>query len=817
MKHNNFKKKAIAIAIGLTTLSGAAYAAELEVITVTSQKRIQTMADVPVSMQVATGDMLDELSIVDFGGLVERLPNVYLGSSPSISSISMRGVGTGTDNAAAEQSVGMYVDGTYLSRGFQFNAPFTDVERVEVLKGPQGVLQGKNSVAGAIVITTRRPTDDFEARVRTGYEIENGGYNLEGMVSGGISDNLFARVVVQNNLVGGWLDTNSRLSQDGVMLNGEKDQNEDEFSIFRLSLVWEPTDDLTLFGKVETGERKVRGTSFSGLKNQPGATYAGVPIDAFFLSKDPNYDTIDNGVVSNGFNFTYNPETNKFEADNKPLETAVDSASFTGQIDYEIEQGTLTGITSYSAFEQSRAMVTTMAPTDWLVFRDEKGDGGEEFDQLTQEIRFVSADTGAFTYIVGAFYMDRNIKYDGATSAINFSNGNLPFSNFDNIPDDYQTAFVYQFFDAANERHFDENTESYSAFGQVTWNVNDDVRINVGARYTDETKEVEYSFQPGPQGSNLVIFDPVLYPGRPDLNAFSRSVFGVEYFTTADLPRSKISNSSLDPSVSVQWDVNQDIMLYGSYTKATKAGGFNSSANSPDITSFDSERATGYEIGLKGSFLEGTLLANVALYNTSFDDLQVSALDSNTNSFFFKNAAEATTQGLEADIRYAVTDSVEIGGALAYLDATFDDFPGASCSGGISKEANCDPVTSTRNAKGDKLRFSPDWAGNLYATYKYDLSNGMKLDLRGDLIYSDDYFWGSQNDAYMVQDAFTKVDFSVNLTSAEGDWKVSLIGKNLTDETTVSYGGATPQAIGAYYSNVDKPRQIFLTAEYNWF
>jgi iron complex outermembrane receptor protein len=383
MIYKNTKMKAAITALGLAAIAAPASAQMLEEVVVTAQKREQGLGDVPLSMQVVSGDALESQNIFDFKGLVEKLPNVYLGSTPGPSTISIRGVGTGAGNSAAEQAVGMYVDGMYVSRGHQFNAPFTDIERVEVLKGPQGVLQGKNSVAGAIVITTRRPTEEFEAILRAGYEIENEGYNVEGIVSGAITDNLFGRLVAQQNLTGGWLDTNTRFANDGeTVLYGEDDQNEDEFSILRGSLVWEPTDTLSLFGKVEVGERTQRGVRFGGNSFQPGE--AGDAILADFVSKDPNYDTVDNGVISNGFPLAYNADKNVFEATNVDPETSVDSASFTGQLDWDLSAGTLTAISAYSEFEQAQILVNTMAPLDFLHSSGKKGGGGEEFDQFTQ-------------------------------------------------------------------------------------------------------------------------------------------------------------------------------------------------------------------------------------------------------------------------------------------------------------------------------------------------------------------------------------------------------------------------------------------------
>lgn len=795
MTHKNIKLMTAIAAVGLAAAAAPVSAQMLEEVIVTAQKRVQGLGDVPVSMQAVSGDLLASQNISDFKGLVEQLPNVFLGTTPGPSTISIRGVGTGAANSAAEQSVGIYVDGLYVSRGHQFNSPFTDIERVEVLKGPQGVLQGKNSVAGALVITSRRPSPEFEASVKTSYEVENGGYNVEGMISGPITDNLSARFVAQQNLAGGFLDTNTRLGSDGInILQGEKDQNEDEFSLARLSLLWEPSDTVTIYTKAEIGEREVSGVSFGPSAIQPGATVplnfdgGGLLIIDDFLNRDPNFDFIQNGVVSNGFSNSVNPATNLFEQTNADLGLEVDSASFTGQVDWDLDGGTLTAISGYSEFEHGQRLVNTMAPLDWLVSIGQQGNGGEDFDQFTQEIRFVSAGGETIDYIVGAFYMDRTIDRDASTGIFNLSTGGLAAPAFgDNI----------------NRRLFNENTKSLSVFGQVTWNISDSFRLNVGARYSDETKEVD------------VDFSADYLQDIPALNQIITDAFGVVFYDTSDLAVDKIEDTNFDPSASIQWDVNEDIMLYASATKATKAGGFNSSANRPDQASFDPEEATGYEIGLKGAFLDSRLFLNVALFQSTFDDLQVSALDNATSSFFFRNAAEATTEGLEADVRYAVSDSIEIGGAVAYTDATYDDFPGATCSNGTSQEADC--IDNSRNAEGDKLTFAPEYSGSIYASYNSVFDNGMQLGLRTDVVFSDDYFLNGQNDPFQQQDSYTKVNLSASLTSADDRWTVSIIGKNLADETTSSFGGGTPQRDGAYWSNVDAPRLIYVSAEYRWF
>ncbi len=796
--HNALKLKPIAAVLAACALPGVHHAVAapvLEEVIVTAQKREEGLQDVPISMQVVSGDSLLQNNIFRFDDLVDRLPNVNLGLSPGAPAVTMRGIGTGAANPAAEQAVSMYIDGVYLSRAYQFASPFLDIERVEVLKGPQGVLQGKNSVAGAVVITTRRPTEETDAYLRTSYEVENDGYSVEGAVSGALAGNLFARLTAQHNEEGGWLATNSRLAADGVtMLDGNDNQNELEFSVVRLGTLWQATDEVDLFLKLETGETERKGIWYGGYAIQPGAIVGGpnnnqTPIIDDYTNRDPNYGFITDGVISNGFRNTYDAAQNQFQPTNKDHYLRISSESATAQLDWDAGAlGTLTAISGYSQYDHGQYVSNTMAPIDWLTFQFADGDGGEEFDQFSQEIRLASPGGATVDYIVGAFFMDRNLRQDGANGYFNFSNGLGAPAEFDFIP----------------YRDFKEHTRAWSVFTQLTWNVSDALRFNAGARYSDESKDLqEFSFQ-----AEFLVPSP--------LNQLALDNFGVVPFTTADVPQRNISDTNLDPNFSLQWDATDELMLYASYTRATKAGGFNASATSPDNTNFDPEDAEGLEAGLKGTFIDSRLMVNLALFHTEYDDLQVSALDSATNSFFFKNAARATSEGVEAELRFAALESLEVGSAIAYLHARYDDFPGASCSVGLSREADCDPATDTRNAKGDAMRFAPDWSATLYASYHYTFASGWEAGLRGELLYSDKYYIAIQNDPYLQQDAFTKYDATATLTSPEGNWIFSLVGKNLADKTTVSFGEGTPLRNGAYWSNVDAPRLVYLNLQYNF-
>ncbi|WP_159819240.1 TonB-dependent receptor [Colwellia sp. 20A7] len=760
----------------------------LEVIMVTAQKRIQSLSETPLSIQAFGGDAMESLNINEIQDLTTHLTNVNFSNTSGPSYITIRGLGTGS-NTSAEQSVGMFVDGIYVSRGYQFNAPFLDIERVEVLKGPQGVLAGKNSVAGAVVINSRRPTDDTEGYFRAGYDIENEGYTLEGAFQGALTDTIFARLTAMNNFEDGWIDTNSRIASDGVtQLEGKKNQNTNKVQALRLGVVWEATDDLSLYGKLESSTRKTKGTHFGLFGVQDGVD--GQTALATFEAIDPNFGYITDGVASNAYAVEYDEDSNTLDITNEGQFINVDAQSATLQFDWDLgDIGTLTGISGYSTFESEELISQAMAPIEWLTFEGDKGAGGDQLDQYSQEIRLVSPGNETIDYIVGLFYMDRTIEQKGYRQNFRLTSLGFPaFADFTSV------------------RTYKEQTTSLSGFAQITWNISETLRANIGARYTNETKErLKHSIQP------TFIVD------IPPANQAMLDVFGIVPFTTEDIDQTKIDENNFDPSVSLQWDIDSNNMLYTSLTSATKAGGFNSTATKLDGSIFDSETSDSFEVGLKSSLMDGRININVAIFNSKFDDLQVSTLDPNTSALTFQNAAKATSEGIETDLRFAVTDNLEVGGALAYLEAVYDDYPGASCSSGESIEADCDLTTFTRNTAGDSLRFSPEVTGNLYADYRWSLDNGIQMGLRGDLTYSDEYFFTSQNDAYGLQESFVKANLMLEIKSEDDSWLVSIVGKNLTNEITANFGGATPLITGAYWANSSKPRQIFINAQYNFF
>ena len=240
----HFPHRFSALALALAVAPTWSVAQQLEEVVVTAQKRAENLQDVPISVTAIQGEAIQEAGIPDMAALADYVPNLYVAEGSVNTNIYMRGVGSG-NNQAFEQSVGMYIDGVYMGRGRQYRAGFLDLERVEVLRGPQGTLFGRNTVAGAVNITTasNRPGDEFQGQIAMNAEDFNG-FGAQGFVGGSISDTVAARLAFSYRETDGFVDN--------TMLNRPEGGREDQG--VRLSLMWEPSDDVSVGIKVSRFE-----------------------------------------------------------------------------------------------------------------------------------------------------------------------------------------------------------------------------------------------------------------------------------------------------------------------------------------------------------------------------------------------------------------------------------------------------------------------------------------------------------------------------------------------------------------------------------
>ena len=705
----------------------------LEEVVVTAQKRAQSLQDVPISVSVTSGEQLDNFSIGDVGELSQSIPNVTIGQNATQDSITIRGIGSGA-NHGFEQSVGTFIDGVYFGRGRSSRSPFLDIERVEILKGPQGVLFGKNTIAGALNITTRKPTDEFEASIEGEYFDADEALGITAVLSGPLADNMAGRLVVKYKDIDGFVD--NRATGNSAP--------EIEETVARGSLAWDPSDRLSVALKGEISSYDMDGRHLQMVE--------GGPFRALFESVDPQYEQkLDDKRSTN------NPVFGR-AYDN------TDAENFTATLTYDFDAFRLVSISAYTHYEYDNNI-----PASWVANLDTAAKRyDEDHTQYSQELRLESSGDGSLDYIAGVFYQSEELDH---TQHFDFDTTQAIADGFPLPPFVGRETF-----------DLEQDTDSFAAFGQLTWHFNDRLRANLGLRYTSDEKDLD----------------------------FSRITTGALPFPTYDLKDDR-DDSDTTPSVNVQYDLGDDSIVYISFSQGFKSGGFDFESGDD----FEDETVDAWEAGIKSQFADGAVELNASIFHSEFSDLQVAAW--NGVAFETGNAAEATTEGLEVDGRWQISDNWMLSGSLAYLSAEYDDFPGATCTAQQQTDHNNSGATGAclQDLSGEDLQFSPEWAGSVNVEYFRSLGPGLDLTVQLGADYSDEYYSALDLDPHSKQDSFTKIHARIQLASEDG-WSVAIVGKNLTDEETTMWVNDVPFFRGAFFAGIDQTRNIGLQAKYNF-
>ena len=721
----------------------------LEEVIVTARKRAESLQNVPVSIIALGDEKLDDFGLQTLESVSAYVPGVTIGEAVVSTNLFVRGIGSGV-NQGFEQSVGVYVDGVYMGRGFQTRAPFLDLERIEILKGPQGTLFGKNTIAGALNIVTARPTDEFEGEVTALYEPDHGEGALTAVVSGPLSDTLSARLAGRASTFDGYMRNT---------LSGEKDPREDD-RVVRASLRWTPTDKLEVNTKFETGSFDVDGRVSQAL-SLDAATLA------LFQGFDPEADGIFNERRSiGGEHPLFAAEFNHADVDN-----------FVTTIEYSLGDHTLTSVTGYSAYDYHEVAEGDFTPLDTA-----NQDTVQDFEQWSQEVRLASSDDRPFRYIVGLYYhkaeLDSVIRVD------------IDLRDLLGAP-------------IIGSRHntFLHDAESFAAFFEASLDFGDRWTLNAGLRYSDEEKSVWKRQVSAELGTDVPDPGSLLF------------VLGWVNHTLED----KRSESQAAPSVSLQFDATDNVMTYVSASKGFKGGGYDEARadGNPDLFEYEEETVVSVEAGVKMTLLDGAATLNAAAFHSNFEDLQVSTFEG--INFIVGNAAEATTQGLEIDGSWRVTDALTLAGAMTVLDAEYDSFPGGACYANQTEAEGC--VGGRQDLAGGKLQFAPDLSANLNAEYATVLGNAMQLSARIDLNYSDDILLANDNDPdpAQSQSSYVTLDARLALAGADDQWEIAVIGRNLTDKLIRSWANDLPVVTNNnYFAHLDRPRNIAVQFRYSF-
>ena len=808
----------LGISMGFSTIGVQAQETDfaLDEIVVTAQKRAQSLQDVPISVSVVTGEKLGEAGITNLDDLALYVPNFSKSESGIGPVLQIRGIATG-NNPGFEQSVVMYMDDIVLGRGSLARMPFMDLERVEVLRGPQNVLFGKNSIAGAISMVTAKPTDELEGSIRASYGDEYDDSEIVAVLSGPFSDSFRGRIAVR------------QAERGGYALNAGTGRNEEqrEENAIRATFALDVGDSGELTLKYEHDTIDSKGMSqelmfeygnplpydpvlnpFAGFTyTQQVATLAGIYNGILAGYGLPPVDVgSDTGAIDR-IRRSNVEEYQDLDLDNLVLTYNHDFDGFTftsvtGQIEYDEDRlvGNASGIDVSSS-----------------VFR-------EEYKQFSQEFRFTSDLDGSLNWIAGAYYQDWELEAD-ENLYVDDMNMLVLLGNMGVVPGWEALANL------DSSRIYAGDSKTYAAFGQLTWSLSDAARVTVGGRYTREEKT----------GRRFVDISNTA-TGAFDLNQaiFASCTFGVDYETLGQTSIGPIggfipdcagnfvgpgaysthdrsgerSESVLTPTVIGELDIGDSSMIYVSYAKGFKAGGFDAIAPRQDEWEYEDENVDNFEAGFKGSLADGRVQTNVAVYHSTYKDRQTSTFDG-IAGFYVGNAAESVAQGLEFEGRWRASENLTFSGSVAYLDYETTKRGPVPCSSIhtlTTGEALCSKV-------GNTATYVPDWSASLAADYVLPISGNLDFRSTLDVNYESEYFTETGQDVNMMQDAYTM--YNLRLALESDSWSLALLGKNLSDEdviefsSTVSLTGSVLSA-PAYSGFLQPPRTVAVQFEYRF-
>ncbi len=758
----------------------------MEEVVVTARRREEGLQSAPIAISAYTGDSLDYRGVTKLDQIAKFAPSLTLENNPSFggasnsAAIYLRGIGQKEFLPTTEPGVGLYVDGVYVARSVGAILDIVDVERVEVLRGPQGTLFGRNTIGGALSVITRQPEIGGEVTGNVAASVGSDSLlHLAGSVEGTLSDTAAARLSVAS------------FSQDGYVHRADGiDLGDDDTLTARLAVNWQPSD--VLSGQISVDMTRDRengpamqllGIDFTDLSQLDGVVLAPPPPMAFIhnvttAALGPGQpcaatNAAGQGVTSNpaaancyDSRFIGADGTNEGTA---PALSETDLWGVSATFTYELSDSlTLKSITAHRSLDSEFARDGDHSPHRVSQFHDDL-----DQDQFSQELQLLgSADR--LDWIAGLYYFNE----DG----VNVNTLDFTVSNF------------------RSGGAFDN--EAWAVFAQATYDLSDVLHLTVGGRYTDEQKAFtpdQIIYQNYYAGfSNLVPADnPLFALDAPFLQAGERIL---------PLLEKEIEISEFTPMVNLSYDLNDDLMVYLSYSEGFKSGGFTQRVFPPVVAGFTAPAGTAdidliptyqpefvevVELGFKGTFMDGRLRVNGALFTTDYQDLQVQVF--NSVAPVTQNVGKASIDGFEIEVLASPGEGWLVESSLSLLDAGYDQIDTAN----------------TLIAKSNDFERVPDTAASLGLSKELQLGANGTLILRGDWSYRSETFNDAYNTPLLKTDSTDLLDASARWLSADETWTVTLSGINLSDEEYLVSGvyGTAFQSIEGLF---DRGREVRL-------
>lgn len=793
---------------------------KLETIVVTAQKREENVQDVPIAISAFAGESLAERQISDVSAIGNITPNVNLDAgtpfsgSPAVLGAFIRGIGQNDFAVNVDPGVGVYVDGVYLARTVGANFDLPDVERVEILKGPQGTLFGRNTIGGAINVVTRDPQDEFGVHGdATLGRFER--LDADATIDVPLTDTLKSMVTVGVRTRDGYarripytqaapFATDSYTSFNEVGYHTADREGDEDMRTARVKFKWDTSSATVRLGAdytrvdqsavptavlgVRAGPNSLAGLynfcigtptdiiGFAGLEAVCGA--GGTPLNPG--SRQPPLA---------GLNFDGDPSNDRLPFDDRWVTTDIDKSHATGNSFSELENWgvsgtvdvdltsslTLRSITGYRDLDFSAGIDADNSPLAILHISN-----SVQQHQFSQEMQLIgNLPDSRVNYVVGAYYFDETADEDGIANIA--STAGLQVDGPVHV-----------------------KTENYAFFGQIDWRISDLVGVTVGGRYTNEDKRFEAA-QTDLNGflykvSNCLTFGEPCTSllGFPDPSDPLR-------FYPPGIQHKKFDDFS--PKAGVQLHPTDDLMVYASYSVGYKSGGWSTRLESPFPTApdFDEETATTWEAGVKSQLFDQRLQANLAVFTTAYEDMQL--LFQRGASPIIENAGEARIRGFELEIVAALADPFRISASAGHLDAELTSVLAPAVSPPNPDQAGLD--------RGAPLPKVPRWKFNVSPRLELPVGNGGNIVLLADYSYLTS-MWNDAQRTYLLKRPATDI-LSASFTYNEPNerWNISVGGTNLTGDRYV-VNGLGQLAGGVIYGSYNRPREWYAKFGFNF-
>jgi len=801
---------------------------DIEVISVTSRKQEEQLQDAPIAVSAFTGDELKDRGAIDVTDVAAASPNVHFQTGGATSGMSaaptvfIRGIGQSDFNINSDPAVGMYIDGIYLGRMVGSMTDLMDLERAEVLRGPQGTLFGRNSIGGAINLITNKPDPDGDLEGDLMVALGERNYStIKGSMHIPLSDSVAARVGGFVRKRDGYVNA---VQYDDFKLGGE-----DVWGV-RGALRFNLSDELTLDVTADWSERRdppaaVLPTQLGNVSLEPGAggnagwvdwinggnvgappsssdrsttasawrfntgfstpagTGTGLPPapNPAWVSTDlatcsgtsaqinSSLDCYGNAHILAGNNVNsvwYDKEGNKIEP-----EQALNVGGVSAVLNWETSLGVVTSTTAYR--EMDAQFFNDNDFTPYIIFSNINDEFTQE--QFSQELQLAGSYNDNLKYIAGLYYFKEN-----GQQTIKLLAPLLPPAG---APPAAAHLPLFQTVD-----RIVENT-SKAIYGQIIYDFTDNVHLTTGVRYTKNDKVL-----------NLDL-------ARGDVSQ--------PWFTAEGSAEDSISETNT--LLNLSWNINDDVMVYGQITNGFRDGGWpvrfpGLPAGIPDLDTvgFGPEQVEAYELGIKSTWFDSAVRINAAIFTTAYDDIQIEFSDSELNGApNTSNLGEATITGFEAEISYVATDNLRFDLSLGYLDAGLDSITNGSLDTGADN-------TATTITTANQMPYTPDWQIGLGVSHLIDLESGAYIRSRVDWSYTDDQFYTIENSPLNSQKAYSTLNANIAYITPEENWELTLGAKNLTDES-YSTTSRTAADAGSVFESVSRPREVYVQARYLFF